>query len=205
MVGPQPREAIEWLRQRRIPTVMGNTDAWCFDPQPFPIRDEKTQRIFEIETWGRLQLEPRDLDTIRIYQDTIELPLPGDRTLLCCHGAPDGIATAISSLTTQAELFSLVGATQAQIIACGHTHAPLFRRVGEKIVINPGSLGRPVELDADGQGVSCPWAEFACINASEDQLSFSFERITYNMDAYFAIIRACGIPHAEWYLENYRS
>lgn len=205
MVGPQPRQAIDWLRRRKFPVVMGNTDEWCLNPQPFPSMDEKLKKMYEIELWGRQQLDVEDLETIRSYQAVIELPLPGNRTLLCCHGAPGAIATNISGLTSQVELVKLVGGTSAQVIACGHTHAQLLRRVGEKIVINAGSLGRPVEVDAAGQIVSCPWAEFACIDAGEDYLRFSFERIEYDVAAFFAIVRASGMPHAEWFLAGYRS
>jgi len=36
-----------------------------------------------------------------------------------------------------------VEALQTDVLLVGHTHVPLMRRLGEKLIVNPGSLGQP--------------------------------------------------------------
>lgn len=63
-----------------------------------------------------------------------------DRGVCCCHGSPwaptDGYVYPDTPLD-QFETFD------SSIFILGNTHYPMHRRVGQKIIINPGSLGQP--------------------------------------------------------------
>lgn len=36
-----------------------------------------------------------------------------------------------------------IGALAADVLLVGHSHAPFLRRIGDKVVLNPGSIGQP--------------------------------------------------------------
>jgi len=57
--GPRPRAVIERLRALDPPVVMGNTDAFLLDPQPYEGDDPTWQRFTEIDQWcaGQLSAE----------------------------------------------------------------------------------------------------------------------------------------------------
>src|SRR5918911_3132157 len=86
--GPQPREALDRLRELGCPVVMGNADASLLDPTRPETADEVGRRIADISHWCAAQLSPADRERVRAFPPTLELPLGGGRTLLCFHGSP---------------------------------------------------------------------------------------------------------------------
>ena len=69
----------------------------------------------------------------------------GGRRLWMVHGTPwqaDGYARA-----DDRRFDAALGASDADILLCGHTHQPAIRRIGGKLLVNPGSVGegRPTE------------------------------------------------------------
>jgi putative phosphoesterase len=200
--GPQPHECVDRLHRWGIPMVMGNTDQWALHPVPREFPDEDARLRYAIETWSAGQLTPADLETIRTFQNEIEVPLPGGRSLYCCHGAPGSFAN-ISSQTTHDELLRLLAPVpHSAVVACGHTHAPLLRQVGKQMLVNSGSLGRPLVYTPQGGRIGT-WADFVVIEANEAALQFSFQRIGYNQTAFFDTIQHSELPHKEYFLASY--
>ena len=85
-----------------------------------------------------LQVDSPELVTwLSKLPDTIILE---DFDVCCCHGSPwaptDGYVYPDTPLN-QFETFD------SSIFILGNTHYPMRKRIGEKIIINPGSLGQP--------------------------------------------------------------
>ena len=91
-LGPNPHEVIERVRSLGCPVVMGNADQFLLDPSLIaaennPRVDAFTRRLHDMERWGLAQLTREDIDYVRTFQATVELPLEDGRTLLCYHGS----------------------------------------------------------------------------------------------------------------------
>jgi putative phosphoesterase len=71
---------------------------------------------------------------------------------------------------------------EADVICVGHTHQPFVLEVGEKLVINPGSVGQPRDGD--------PRASFAII----EDFTVDIRRIEYPIDDTIASIHASSLP-----------
>jgi predicted phosphodiesterase len=54
--GPQPREAIERLRDLGFAAVRGNTDEWLLGDVPGDPETDDDRRLQETVAWGRAQL-----------------------------------------------------------------------------------------------------------------------------------------------------
>jgi putative phosphoesterase len=114
--GPQQNEVVETIRRRNIPAVRGNHDEWFYD------------------------LSPENSDYLR------NLPLDwrgslGGLELFMCHGKPGSnlwglYRDHISNTLLNMMLISL----QADVLITGHTHVPLYVRVEQGCVVNPGSI-----------------------------------------------------------------
>jgi len=70
-----------------------------------------------------------------------------------------------------------VMALEADIVLVGHTHIPMMLRIGDKIVLNPGSVGLPSDGD--------PRAALAVIEDGVPRL----ERVEYDIEATEATVR----------------
>ena len=70
----------------------------------------------------------------------------------------------------------------ADVICVGHTHHPYVLEVGEKLVINPGSVGQPRDGD--------PRAACAIIEGN----TVDFKRVEYPIDETVSAVEAAGLP-----------
>jgi putative phosphoesterase len=139
--GPDPAATIEFVRANAAVTVRGNHDhsiGYGEDPRCAPrfvAMAEATRRFCEsvltAEQKGYLRARP-------LYA---RREVNGTRFLLC-HATPSNPLYEYcqqDSPRWEAE----AKAADADVVLVGHTHLPFVRRVGERIVANPGSLGQP--------------------------------------------------------------
>jgi len=77
--------------------------------------------------------------------------------ILLCHGTPSNdleyfletVEPAGARMATRQEVEVRLGATQAKLILCGHTHMPrAVRTASGQLIVNPGSVGLPAFDDA---------------------------------------------------------
>jgi putative phosphoesterase len=75
---------------------------------------------------------------------------------------------------------------EADVICVGHTHQPYVLEVGDKLVVNPGSVGQPRDGD--------PRASYAVI----EDYTVDLKRIEYPIEDTVAVIQASSLPdHAK--------
>jgi protein phosphatase len=76
-----------------------------------------------------------------------------------------------------------VDGVPADVVLVGHTHTPFIRRIGGRLVVNPGSLGQP----KTGKPDACyaVWADGDC-----ELKSFS-----YAVDKTVGRLQALSFPH----------
>ncbi len=72
----------------------------------------------------------------------------------------------------------------AEVVCVGHTHQPYVLEVGDKLVINPGSVGLPRDGD--------PRAAYAVI----EDYKVDLKRVEYKVEEAVAVIRASDLPEA---------
>jgi putative phosphoesterase len=71
---------------------------------------------------------------------------------------------------------------EAEVVCVGHTHVPYVLEVGDKLVINPGSVGQPRDGD--------PRASFAVIEDYKVEL----QRVEYPFEETIATVQASTLP-----------
>ncbi len=148
--GPFPNEVIDRLRERRIPTVMGNYDAkvLAFPDKQKAYKKKKrpeSYRSFKW-TWESLSRESRDY--------LAALPLSYDErmdglTILMTHGSMRSYRDYIPASTSREELEYLLAGHTPDLFIVGHTHVPFFIQRGPVCVAGCGSAGKPVEGSPD--------------------------------------------------------
>ncbi len=70
----------------------------------------------------------------------------------------------------------------ADVVCVGHTHLPYVLQVGDKLVINPGSLGQPRDGD--------PRGSYAVIEDNRVEL----KRVEYSVDETIRVIQDSNLP-----------
>jgi protein phosphatase len=182
--GPAPAEAIRWARTRGAACVSGNHDfamATGADCRSSPIS-------YALSVATREHFRPRlsadTLDYLRHLPRKLEIEAQGFRFHLL-HATPrDPMFEYLGGDASESEWLMAVGdlAEKEEWLFVGHTHKPFMRRVDRLTVVNPGSLGMPVDGD--------PRACYAVWQDGKVEL----KRVSYEIDRAVERLHASGLP-----------
>jgi putative phosphoesterase len=169
---PHPAACVAAVRDRGVPTVMGNHD-----------RMVVTGRNFRGNHMARAGVEHArtelDDDAIEWLSGLPDERILFERRLKVVHGHPDDP----DRYTYPAE-FSPGMLGDEDVLVMGHTHVQHAAQYGEGIVLNPGSVGQPRDGDAR--------AAYAVLDL--DALAVEERRVAYDVAAVQADIEAAGLP-----------
>jgi putative phosphoesterase len=197
-VGPQPGESLARIRELGCPVVMGNWDAAFLTEMP-PAQDELTSMLAEQGEWWATFLSPDDKEFMRSFQETLEVPLDDETTMLCFHGSPNSYDDWIFATTADDELGRMLAGFEAPVLAGGHTHLQLIRRYEKSIFVNPGSVGLPFREWWPRPVRIAPWAEYGILNCEDGRFGVDLRRTPFDVDALLELSSTSGMPHAEWW------
>ena len=115
--GPQQERVVNLIRQRKIICVRGNHDEWLYD------------------------LDDEDMMT---YLKELPVDWRGQfngHTVYMCHGKPgNNMWGMYRDHLSEVYLNMVLSSLKSDVLVTGHTHMPLYMRVDEGCVVNPGSL-----------------------------------------------------------------
>ncbi|MFC6989849.1 metallophosphoesterase family protein [Haloplanus sp. GCM10025708] len=169
---PWPAACVAAVRDREIPTVMGNHD-----------RAVASDTGFRFNSMASAGVE---FTRRRLADDALAwlADLPAERTAVdgrvkLVHGHPDD-----PDRYTYPDEFSPRMLDGEDVLVTGHTHVQGHRVFDEGIVMNPGSVGQPRDGD--------PRAAYAVVDL--DSRSVDERRVDYDVDAVVDAIETAGLP-----------
>ena len=72
------------------------------------------------------------------------LTVKGVGKILFCHASPDSDTEILTRATPENSVAPLFADVDADLVVCGHTHMQFDRTIGDRRVINTGSVGMPL-------------------------------------------------------------
>ena len=197
--GSEPDTCVDLLRERGWPVVLGNADAFVLDPgQGEGPVEELDERLLTVREWSFEQLGPARREVVGRYAPTVELDLGSGRTLLGCHAVPASYDPVVLPTASEEDFRAAFGGTSADVVGCGHIHLQYLRRVGEALVMNPGSVGLGYDHEQDEATLRFdPWASWAVVATVGGRVSVEFRRTPFDVEAVVGALRDCGIPFAD--------
>jgi putative phosphoesterase len=191
--GPQPEHCLRRVQELGCPVVDGNCDYWLVEYYREPGISQRS----DMGEWTRECLGDDGLAALAAFPETLELELGDGGRLLCVHGTPTSRIDKVEPTATDEELAELLG--DATVLAAGHTHEQWQRRVGKRVVLNPGRIFGPfggrvlrsTRSDFDGT------ADYAILTSDEGTLSVELRRVDYSLEELRRVTLESGMPHAE--------
>lgn len=139
--GPEPGAVVDFIRRCAAVVVRGNHDNAIGngrDPQCSPPFREMAQQM---QAYTTAVLDEPQKSYLRSLPVTASRFVDGRRFFLC-HATPtDPLFRYLSP--EPAEWRREAEAVDADVLLVGHTHLPFDLRLGERRVLNPGSVGQP--------------------------------------------------------------
>jgi putative phosphoesterase len=178
--GLEPAPCIDWVRRKATHAVRGNHDHGV--AQLIKVAGKNGFKFLTAVTRPLIQEKIKNED--RRYLASLPVTrmanVDGMRFLLV-HATPrDPLDEyAVADVDFWARRLSQV---DAQVVCVGHTHHPYMLEVGDKLVVNPGSVGQPRDGD--------PRASYAIIDNHRVEL----KRVEYPVDQTVRTIEESSLP-----------
>ncbi|WP_247730432.1 metallophosphoesterase family protein [Halovivax limisalsi] len=169
---PWPGDCVNALRERDVPTVMGNHDRAVVSGTGFRFNDMACagveHAVAALDEDQRAWLESLP-DERRLFDDRVRV----------VHGHP-----ADPDRYTYPGDFSPRLLDDEACLVLGHTHVQHAESYAEGIVVNPGSVGQPRDGD--------PRAAYATLDL--DAMTADTHRVAYDIEAVQRAVRDTGLP-----------
>jgi putative phosphoesterase len=144
---PDPHATLNHLRSmiERKPCYMvyGNREQYMFDhavnmeTDGWSVSSQTGSLLYTFE-----RLTPEDFALLRSMPRKLRIEIPGCAPILACHGAPDSINQLVYPGTREAD--KILKKLDEAVLLAGHCHIQYRYEAFGKQIINPGSLGMPM-------------------------------------------------------------
>lgn len=186
--GAFPNQVIDFMRERDVPTIMGNYDegvGFDMDDCGCVYRDPKKDALGKQSLcWSRENTTPENKEFLQGLPFQLRLE-EGKRELLLVHGSPRKVNEYLYEDRPPATFERLAKMAGCDVIFFGHTHLPYQKEVARTWFVNTGSVGKPKDGD--------PRAGYTLAEIGR-RLSFSQRRIEYDVEAAASAITEAGLP-----------
>jgi predicted phosphodiesterase len=178
-LGPMPKETLSLLRDRGATFIRGNCDREVATPS------EGEELWTRRARWVHEQLDGEELAFLRDLPHPLPMEVDGLGEVLFCHGSPRSDEEILTAITPPERLDPTLDGVTQDLVVCGHTHAQFDRLVGDRRLVNAGSVGMAYE----GEPGIAAWALLGP--------TVELRRTPYDVEAAAALVRETGFPEAE--------
>jgi putative phosphoesterase len=191
--GARPNETVALIRERAIPTIMGNYDdgvGFDRDDCGCAYKDaEERERGQQSLMWARAVTTPENKAYLQTLLPEIRFEAEGTHFRLV-HGSPRRMNEYLFEDRDPRSLERIAAMADADVLVFGHTHQPWVKEIGGVLMVNEGSVGKPKDGDP-----RAGWALFTLDEGTPPQVQVEIRRVPYDVAAMAAAIRAAdGLP-----------
>lgn len=189
--GAHPNDVIDLVRQREIPTVMGNYD----DGVGFDRNDcgcayksqEERERGQASLIWTRAAVDEDRKAYLRTLAPDLRRDVNSVR-IRFVHGSPRRMNEYLFADRDPASLERIAKSADSDVLVFGHTHVSWSRDIASVRFVNTGSVGKPKDGD--------PRAAWVVLTIGPDGgVEVDTRRVDYDIASMAAAIRmAEGLP-----------
>lgn len=191
--GPNPKNTLELLKHQNIVSwIKGNTD--CKYEEILMNNDHHELQEYYLYALGELSYEDLEYLTNKPKQEVVTLK---GYDILCVHGSPRNIMEKMGKEVDKDKLLMMIEGVKSNIILCGHSHFPSIVELDDKVVVNAGSVGFPI--DGDNR------ASYVILDINKNGYCFDFKRVEYNIENIINDARTKRLPELEEYEETIKT
>lgn len=176
--GTFPNEVIDFIRERKIPTLIGNYDQGVgndSDDCGCAYKTDVDRKRGELSiAWTNAHTTADNKAFLRKLPAQIAFSAEGLHILLV-HGSPRKVNEYMFEDRPNDYFERILDAAKADVLVCGHTHLPYHKILPSgRHVINAGSVGKPKDHDAR--------AGYINLTIHENDVTVDFIRVPYNIE-----------------------
>jgi predicted phosphodiesterase len=180
--GPFPRESVRLLQAQQGWMIRGNADNYLLDRDAGRTtkREERSLQWATVR-WSYEAMDRETLDALASWPEQTRIDVgddvPGIAPIRVVHGTPHSVRGLLfpgrdrraMAAFAQAGFYErvrvpltpaeLAGTLEERVLVCGHTHIPWQQHEEGLLVVNPGSVGSPINGDVNAQYALLTWRD----------------------------------------------
>jgi putative phosphoesterase len=195
LMGAQPAQVIDRIRELGWPGVVGNTDEVLWRPQEQQRQEQLAPKLRPLLSLIFQRYAPATLAMLGNERLAWLRELPSEyrvEDLALVHASPGDLWQAPTPEADDDELFATYSSLDAATTVYGHIHRPYTRTVNQLTVANSGSVGMPWDGDAR--------AAYLLLENGHAHLV----RVEYDVEQEASLLLSSGYPDAPRLVEMRR-
>jgi len=188
LMGAQPAEVVDRVRELGWPGVVGNTDEVLWRPQEQQRQEAIAPKLGSLLSLIFEQYAPATRELLGEERVAWLRELPAQQRLedlVLVHAAPGDLWRAPLPDADDEELSAVYEPLDAVTVVYGHIHRPYTRELSRLTVANSGSVGMPWDGD--------PRASYLLVEDGRPQL----QRVEYDVEREAGLLLGGGYPDAQ--------
>lgn len=174
--GPFSAQVMDIVTREGWAVIRGNNEFYLLDYNT--ARQPAHWAEYYLLPWLYEQLKGRWHNIIASWPDEISLRFPDAPTMRIFHGTPSNPWVSISPLMPNEQVEALLQNVAETTIIAGHSHLAMSRHVDRWHIINPGSVGVPLD--------GTPFvASYALLDGDESGWTPTFRRVAFEGESLF--------------------
>lgn len=201
--GPFSPQVLERVTHAGWAVIRGNNELYLVDydtPRAPAAWSDRTQ--YSVMAWLYEQLCGPWQHVIAAWPDSISLRYPDAPPICVVHGSPRSAFEGLYATAADAELVAALAGVDEMTVIAGHTHLEMDRIAGQWRILNPGTVGCPID---GGDG-----ARYMLLEARRGGWHASFRNVPYDMSPMFIVFErlrfaeTCGVV-GQLIIEEFRT
>jgi putative phosphoesterase len=187
LMGAQPAQVVDRVRELDWPGVVGNTDEVLWRGEEQARQEKRAPKLAPLLNLIFQEYAPATLELLGEERVTWLRELPAQyrlEDLVLVHAAPGDLWRAPMPDAADDELSAVYEPLEAATAVYGHIHRPYTRTLTRLTVANSGSVGMPWDGD--------PRASYLLIEDGRPRLV----RVKYNVEREAVLLLGSGYPDA---------
>ncbi|MGG7144020.1 metallophosphoesterase family protein [Clostridium nigeriense] len=165
--GPHPNEVVSLIKRREMPCIKGNYDASVVDGAFTFIRDTSINSF--ALPWAAEEVRASNKFYLSQLPTELNYDINGVK-IKFTHGSPNKINEYLFEAGENTN--KIMESLEEDVLVCAHTHIPSYKKFGDKVFINTGSVGKPK--------IGRPNATYVLIEIKEDKtVAVKFRELEY--------------------------
>jgi putative phosphoesterase len=188
LIGCQPAEVIDRVRELGWPGIVGNTDELLWRPDQYEAQLRNAPKLHALLRLLFKEYAPATRETLGEERLAWLRQLPAehrDQNLLLLHASPGDLWRAPSPDADDPTLAATYGSSDVDTVVYGHIHRPYTRQLDQLTVANSGSVGSPFDGD--------PRASYLLLDAGDIQII----RVAYDVQREIDLLHRSDHPDRE--------
>ena len=171
--GPFINQTVERLLDNRWAVLRGNAEIYLLDHGSTRAPQEWNDPVrYPVPLWLNRALNPDLKNAIATWPDALSLRFSDAPPIRVVHATPQNHWDSIYPTLTDEQIAEYLAGVEEETFITGHTHLPLDRQSGKWHLLNPGSVGVPL----DGQFS----ASYMLLQGDEHGWKPTFRRVAFD-------------------------